>query len=245
MKRCFWLCIVLPLVLAACQRPQFVNHPRRHFSVDFSVFEDVGCPTGKYGEYSNRRCEADSQMVALGCDDIRRDNTLGGLEPAYPIAECVQSPDDAEERGQIIEGGRYLFSRGAPMPQFVRYVIFRNDQFTLVETRAEFRSLFAPIATPEEALSYALVLTNDLSVRYDLEYDRKYKYVVDVIEDTHIEEIAGGYLVHLFSYNELGCGPHPTCAVDVQVTTQGAVKIVNSEAIFRDPAEDDMCFDEF
>ena len=248
MKHCFWLCIVLPLVLAGCRRPQFVNHPRPEFDVDFTVFEDVGCPPGdgEYAQYSTRRCEADSPMVTLGCDEIRRDSALGGLEPAYPIAECVLWPDDAAERAQIIAEGQYLFSRGASRPQFVRYVIVRDDQFELIETRAEFKNVFTPITTPEEALSYALVLTKnrELSVHYNLEYDPKYEYFVDEIEDTHVEEIAGGYLVHLFSYNELGCGPHYTYAVDIEVTTQGEVKKVHSEEIYKDPSEDDLCFEE-
>jgi hypothetical protein len=192
MKRYQWLSVVILLTFSGCLGPQFVNHPRPEVNVDFAVFEDVGCPPrdGEYGQYSNRRCEADSPMVALGCDEIRRDNSLGGLEPAYPIAECVLSPYYAEEPsaeiGQIIAEGQYLFSRGASMPQFIRYVIFRDDQFELVETRAEFRSVFTPITTPEEAYSYALVLTNELSVRYNLEYDPKYEYFVDEIEDTHV-----------------------------------------------------------
>lgn len=250
MKRYQWLSVVILLTFSGCQGPQFVNHPRPEVNVDFTVFEDVGCPPrdGEYGQYSNRRCEADSPMVALGCDEIRRDNSLGGLEPAYPIAECVLSPYYAEEPlaeiDQIVAEGQYLFSRGASMPQFIRYVIFRDDQFELVETRAEFKSVFTPITTPEEAYSYALVLTNELSVRYNLEYDPKYEYFVDEIEDTHVEEIAGGYLVHLFSYNELGCGPHYTSAVDIEVTTQGEVKKVNSEVVYKDPSEDDLCFEE-
>jgi hypothetical protein len=250
MKHYFWLCIVLPLALAGCRRPQFVNHPRPDFNVDFAVFEDVGCPPGEgeYAQYSNRLCEPDSPLVALGCDEIRKNNVLGGLEPAYPIAECVVSPylaeEPLEELDRIIEEGQFLFSRGASRPQFIRYVIFRDDQFELVETRAEFKSVFTPITTAKEALSYALVLTNELSVRYDLEYDPKYDYFVDEIEDTHVEEIAGGYLVHLFSYKYLGCGPHDTFAVDIEVTTQGEVKKVNSEATFKDPSEDDLCFEE-
>jgi len=249
MKYYFWLCIVLPLALAGCRDPQFVNHPRPEFNVDFAVFEDVGCPPrdGEYGQNSNRQCEADSPMVELGCDEIRRDNSLGWLDPSYPIAECIVAPSTIEERSRILDEGKYLFNRGASMPQFIRYVIFRDDQFELVETRAEFKSVFTPITTPEEALSYALVLTKnkELSVRYNLEYDPKYKYFVDEIEDTHVEEIAGGYLVHLFSYHMLGCGPHDTYAVDIEVTTQGEVKEVNIEAVFKDPSEDDLCFDEF
>jgi hypothetical protein len=50
--------------------------------------------------------------------------------------------------------------------------------------------------------------------------------------------------VHLFSYNELGCGPHYTYAVDIEVTTQGEVKKVNSEVVYKDPSEDDLCFEE-
>ena len=250
MKHYQWLCVVFLLTLSGCQGPQFVNHPRSKISVDFTVFEDVGCPPrdGEYSQYSNRRCEADSPMVEIGCDEIRRDNSLGWLDPAYPIAECIVSPYYAEdpmaEIGRILDEGRYLFSQGASMPQFVRYVIFRDDQFELIETRAEFKRVFTPITTPEEALKYTLVLTKELSVRYNLEYDPKYEYFVDEIEDTHVEEIAGGYLVHLFSYNMLGCGPHYTSAVDLEVTTQGEIKKVNSEAIFKDPAEDDLCFEE-
>jgi hypothetical protein len=249
MKSYFWLCIVPLLVLAGCQSPQFVNHPRPEFNVDFTAFEDVGCPPkGEYGEHNNRRCEADSPLLALGCDAIRKNNVLGELEPAYPIAECILSPVYAEEPlaeiDRILEEGQFLFSRGASMPHFIRYVIFRDDQFEIVATRDEFKSTFTPITTPEEALSYALVLEQRLSVRYNLEYEPKYKYFVDEIEDTYVKEIAGGYLVHLFSYNELGCGPHHTVAVDIEVTTQGEITEVNREAVFKDPAKDDLCFEE-
>jgi hypothetical protein len=250
MKPYFWLCLVLLLVLAGCNGPQFVNHPRPDFKVDFTVFEDVGCPpVGKYGEYSARRCEADSPLLALGCDAIRKDLALDGLEPAYPIAECIVSPDYAAEplavTEQMFAEGQYLFIEGDARPNFIRYVIFRDDNFELVATKDEFRSIFAPITTPAEALSYAKVLKHKLAGFYNLAYDPEYEYFVDAIEDTHVEEIARGYLVYLFTYDKLGCEPHIVETVVVEVTTDGIVREINREDIYQAPPEDDCVEEEF
>ena len=249
-KSYLWLCLVLLLVLAGCRGPQFVNHPRLAFEVDFTVFEDVGCPPyNEYGEYSARRCAADSPLQALGCDAIRKDLTLDGLEPVYPIAECIVSPGYATEplavTEQMFAEGQYLFIEGDAQPNFIRYVIWRNDHFELVATREEFSRAFAPITTPAEALSYALVQQHKLAGLYDLAYDPAYEYFVDEIEDTHVEEIDGGYLVHLFAYDELGCEPRIVESVAVEVTTEGVVREIEREAIYQAPSDDDCVEEEF
>jgi len=142
----------------------------------------------------------------------------------------------------MLAEGRYFFNIGGIVPTYARYVIFRDNRFELVETEDEFRSIFAPIAGPQEALSYALAV-RDLSAYYGLGVDSRYQYFVEEIEDTHVEETAAGYLVHLFFYEVFGCGPHLTYAVDVGVTTQGDVKEISREAIYKDPSEDDLCVD--
>jgi hypothetical protein len=139
--------------------------------------------------------------------------------------------------------GKYIFIDGGMFPIIIRYVVYRDSQFELIETKEEFRDVFAPITSPEEALGYALAVKKGVSARYNLEYDPKYKYFVDEIEDTHVEETSGGYLLHLFSYEAFGCGPHHTKAVEVEVTTQGDVKTIGSQEIFKDPTEDDLCVD--
>jgi hypothetical protein len=194
-----------------------VNHSQPELNVDFSVSENVGCPPDQYGF---RRCETDSPLANLGCHEIRKpSNLLGALDPSYPF-----------------------FNTGGIVPAYVRYVIFRDNQFELIETEGEFRSVLAPIVAPEEALSYALAV-RDLSAFYNLEPDPKYQYFVDEIEDTYVEETAGGYLVHLFFYEVFGCGPHLTYAVDVEVTTQGDVNEISRRVIYKDPSEDELCVD--
>lgn len=245
MKRYFWLCIIFPLALAGCQNPHFVNHSKPELDVDFGVFENVGCPPDQYGF---RRCETDSPMADLGCNEIREpSNLLGALDPSYPIALCLVIPSlNAEEAGaenaRMLAEGKYFFNIGGSIPTYVRYVIFRDNQFELVETEDEFRSIFAPIAGPQEALSYALAV-KDLSAYYGLEFDSRYQYFVDEIEDTHVEETADGYLVHLFFYEVFGCGPHLTYEVDVSVTTQGYVREINRKPVYKDPSEDNLCVD--
>ncbi|MBN1267765.1 MAG: hypothetical protein JXA25_19900 [Anaerolineales bacterium] len=181
-------------------------------------------------------------MAALGCDYIKKlSGVYAGFEPSYPIAECIVSPSSPEELEEVLAEGRYIHSDGGFFPIFMSYVIYRDGQFKRIGTRDEFKTMFTPITTPEEALGYALVLRNRLSVRYGLEYNPQYEYFVEEIEDTHVEEIDGGYLVHLFFYNPLGCGPHETSEVVVEVTTRGDVQDVYSEAVYKDPAEDDVC----
>ncbi len=245
MKLHAWLCIVFFLALAGCQSPRFVNHSQPEFDVDFSIFENIGCPPNQYGF---RRCETDSPMADLGCNVIREpSNLLGALDPSYPIALCLVIPSlNAQEQGaenaRMLAEGRYFFNIGGIIPTYVRYVVFRNNQFELVETEDEFRSIFAPIAGPQEALSYALAV-RDLSAYYGLEVDSRYQYFVDKIEDTHVEETADGYLVHLFFYEGFGCGPHLTYAVNVEVTAHGDVREINREPVYKDPSKDNLCVD--
>ncbi|MCP4601044.1 MAG: hypothetical protein GY847_11050 [Proteobacteria bacterium] len=222
-----------------------MNHSQPELDVDFSVFENGGCPPDQYGF---RDCETGSPLADLGCDRIRKpSNLLGALDPSYPITLCLVFPyrnteEPGAENARMLAEGKYFFNIGGVDPAYVRYVIFRNNQFELVETEDEFRSVFAPIATPEEALGYALAVRN-LSAYYNLEPDPKYEYFVDEIEDTYVEETTGGYLAHLFFYEVFGCGPHLTYAADVEITTQGDVKEISREAIYKDPSEDDLCVD--
>jgi len=142
----------------------------------------------------------------------------------------------------MLAEGKYFFNIGGSIPAYVRYVIFRDNQFELVETEDEFRSIFAPVAGPQEALSYALAVKH-LSAYYGLGINSRYQYFVDEIEDTHVEERADGYLVHLFFYEVFGCGPHLTYKVDVNVTSQGYVTEIDRKPIYKDPSEDNLCVD--
>jgi hypothetical protein len=118
----------------------------------------------------------------------------------------------------------------------------RDGQLQLIRTQDEFREVFAPVQAVEEALSYALAVTR-YSARYGLELDAQYEYLVDEIEDTHVEAVDDGYRVHLYYYRLCGCGPHPTSAVELHVGPDGQIEQVAVQDVYKDPDEDDLCID--
>ncbi len=142
----------------------------------------------------------------------------------------------------MIAEGDYFYNAGGVDPMYVRYIIWRDDQFQLIMTRDEFHALFAPMASADEALSYALAMTN-LSAYYGLERKSNYEYFVDMLEDTHVEQVADGYLIRLYDYPVFGCGPHITSAVDVKITIQGEVEQTSKKPVYKNPAEDGLCVD--
>jgi hypothetical protein len=235
------LLIAVLLLISSCQtRPKFINHPRPDLTIPFKDFSSIKCS-------ANDPCLA--EISALGCDEVSASYLLGGLLPAYPIAECIIYPygfgDQAEpsQEAQVsIQNGEYFFSNGGLLQAYTRYLIVVDKKFQVIKTRSEFRQLYAPIENPDEALSYALGMTG-LDTMYDLAYDRGYEYKVSTIEDTHVEKLTDGYLVHLFGKDIFGCGPHWTYAVDVQVSFDGTTEQSQWVPIFRNKDEDGMCVD--
>jgi hypothetical protein len=148
----------------------------------------------------------------------------------------------ASVRARTPAKGEYFYRDGGLYPVYIRYVLIRDGGFQLVKNEEEFRAIYAPIESPDEALSYALAMRN-LSAYYGLEYNREYEYFVDEIEDTHVETVADGYSVHLYHYQLFGCGPHNTYAIELLVDPQGTITQVAQEAVFKDPSEDGLCVD--
>lgn len=223
------LAVWLMIFLSACQiKPKFINHTPPDLVASFEAFNDP------------------SALAALGCNEIGPpSNLLGGLEPRYPIAICTIQyipGDGSEELIAEIESGQYIYYTGGLFGTYIRYVIQQNGEFVLLKTEEEFRKVFAPIESADEALSYALAVRN-LSAAYGIEYFHGYEYEVDTIEDTYVTPEADGYLVHLFYDQVFGCGPHWTYAVDVHVSVKGNVEEVSNTALFRDPNLDELCVD--
>lgn len=231
--------ILFVALLAACQTgPRFINHPRPDLAITFDVFQDAGCPADQYGY---RPCNSNSPLYALGCNEIQvPSDLLGGLHPSHPIAMCLVSRDNMTE--SQIAAAQFLYYTGGLAGSFLRYVIHQNDEFTLVQSEEEFREIFAPVETPEEALSYVLAVKN-LSAYYGLENDPAVEYEVDVIEDTHVVAEADGYRLHLYTYQLFGCGPHWVSAVEIHVSSEGVIQELSQTPVFRNPDEDGLCVD--
>jgi hypothetical protein len=241
MKRVRWFCLVV-LLLAGCG-PKIINHPKPELKVDFSPFENAGCPLSEDGYY--RRCGKDGTLYALGCDKLKAaPDLMGGLNPTYPIAMCLYVP---LYRPQVADPfntpeSEYFFNIGGPMPELVHYVIFKDGNFQLIKNPDEFRAVFAPVDSADEAMSFTLALKN-VYAQYDQKFNIKYRYTVETLEDTHVDKTNDGYIVHAFDYQFFGCGPHYYYAVDVIVTPDGKVQENSRTKIYRDPKFDGLCQD--
>ena len=224
-----WLIIGFLILLPACQRkPEFINHTPPNLTVSMDVFPE------------------DSLLADLGCSEIQAASSmLGGLNPAYPIAVCAiqYRPDEVtEELAAEIDSGQFFYYTGGLSGNYVRYVVYQEGEIVLLKTEEDLRKLFAPVESPEEALSFVLAAKN-LSAAYGFQYDPAYVYDVDKIEDTYVRPDADGYLVHVFHDQPFGCGQHWTSEVDVHVSANGTIEERSGRQIFRDPGMDDVCVD--
>jgi hypothetical protein len=160
------------------------------------------------------------------------------------MAVCTYMPyyrSDVADPHNIPQS-EYFFNIGGPMPELVRYVIFKDGNFQLIKNPDKFRSVYAPVDSPDEALSFALALA-DVYAQYDLKFNLKYHYEVKTLEDTSVETAGDGYIVHAFDYQFFGCGPHYYYGVDLNVTPDGRVEEISRTPIFRDPRLDGLCQD--
>ena len=228
-KTTLWLAIWLLISLSACRgKPEFINHTPPNLAVSMDAFSD------------------NTLLADFGCDEIQApSNLLGGLDPSYPIAICANQyipGEGTEELEAQIESGQFFYYTGGLFGSYVRYIVYQNGEFVLLNTEEDLRKLFAPIESPDEALSYVLAVKR-LSAAYGLAYDPAYKYEVDIIEDTYVTPESDGHLVHLFFDQVFGCGPHWTSDVDVYVSADGIIEQRNSRQLFRDPTIDDLCVD--
>jgi hypothetical protein len=217
---------------------QIINHERPNLQVDFSPFKDFGCNfSPSWNEYS---CEKDSLLYTLGCTYIEEMPLLGGLTPEYPIATCILEINEDSFVADIPDS--CLYYNGGFVTYCYRYVVYKDQGYQLVEGVEGFRTLYAPVDSPEEALSFVLA-TDDYFASYGQTKQDNYVYSVQELEDTFVEVTTDGYLVHVFSYPDRGCGPFETKAVELKVTFDGYVSEVNRFPVYRDPSEDDMCVD--
>lgn len=240
------LLVILASLMLACQlpvlgsrTPKVTDYPSPDLTVDFTPFEQAGCQKDDYGWI---RCPQGSALSEMGCDTLQKaSDLLGGLQPADPIAVCVvRQPDEMDyETFYQLES---VYRSGGLFPTLYRYAIWREGQFIILENQQAMREAYAPIESPEEALSYALALTN-LDAYFDLQTQRGWRYFTGTLEETHVVETSQGYEINLFQYRLFGCGPHPTFEVKVRVTREGDLETGEMQKLYENPEEDGLCVD--
>ena len=214
----------LPIIVAEGEKP--------NLAVDISPFIDAGCVI----EDDRLDCSSIGLEEKYSCEGILSPSEyLGGLTPKVPIVECLfEKRDWGKDEG--------IVRRGCRRPWYNKYIVLVDGKFKLISNKEEFKQFFAPVETPEEALSFVVALTNSFPM-YEIKIPRRYVVFVTTIEPTYVKEVPEGFQVHLFSHTLCGCGPHPYYAIDYLVTKAGENEVISRQKIYKDPLEDDLCVD--
>lgn len=218
--------IVPVLILAGCSHPTTViDYPPLDWAINGQRLREVGC--------TEKLEESCPELVALGCDEISGPRFyLGGLQPPYVVMECIHENGEPPNR-------EYFKQLPGLDTRYRSYVLYQDGTYRLLIKKSEFKRVFAPVESTDEAISYAIAMTS-LGARFDIDPDANIDYLVDVIEETHAEETPDGYLVYLFDWShKMGCDTHPFYAVKVLVTPEGDVHEIERQEIYRSYA----CFD--
>ncbi len=214
------------MILTGCAHSiTVIEHPPLDWSINAQRLRETGCLPPLQ--------ESCPQLAALGCDAIQTPGFyLGGLQPPVAVMECIHANGEPPSRD-------YFKQPPGLDPGYRSYAVIQDGMYRLIIKQSEFKSLFAPVESTDEALSYAMAMTS-LEARFDIDPDANVEYRVDEIEETHAEETPNGYLVRLFDWSHrMGCDTHPFYAVDVLVTREGDVREVAREEIYTSYA----CFD--
>lgn len=197
---------------------------------DSNAFIDAGC----FAEDFGINCDSPGLDERFRCMQISNaSQALENLSPPLPIVECLfQSEDYNSQEGIVREG--------CMMPLFRKYIAKQGEKFKLIESIEDFRSIFAPVETKEEALAFGVALTSSLP-RYDTSVPEDYFQVSSSIRPTYAKETERGYLVHLFDKEICGCGSHPYFAIDYLVTRDGNVTELSREEAFNSTMQ--ICVD--
>jgi hypothetical protein len=220
---------VTPVPLITDLFPKIVNHEKPDIQADFAPFQNVGCdePDKRENQY---RCEEGSQLFDAGCNTITKLPLLGGLSPNYPIVLCTLEID-REFAFVELPPNECLYADGFMTTFCNRYVVYKGDKFQLVKSMDKFRALFSPVDTPNEALAFALA-----NGKYMAQYDQTKRsdviYWVLKLEDTYVDSTEDGYIVHVFFTNPYGCAMFSTDVVDVKVTHDGNLEVINQHTTY-------------
>lgn len=229
--------LLTALLSAACGKapatrlPEITRYPQPVITISQDLYQESNCSD----EYYYRICAPQSPLGKLGCRQIfRPPENLGGLTPPIPMLIC--RTDD-----ETLPPDAYIVNQGCSQAVYLRYVIQQDGKYRLIKNIAELQAVFAPIETPQEAISYAIAATG-YSPFSDHQPQPGTRYFVDQMEETHAVETPQGYRVNLVDERFCGCGPHTVRGVEVTITHGGEVSIGTPQPLYQDPELDTVCF---
>jgi hypothetical protein len=162
---------------------------------------------------------SDSPIIELECEWIHTSDMHGGLEPNHPIAVCAKEWTGADQ---------CLRESGGIMQMCEQVIVYLDGTFQQIGTEQELGD--SAKYAPED---YRLSLPGDCDPGPE-----HYRYYTDVLEDTHVVEVANGYEINLFDSKEFGCGPHPVWSVVIRVYYDGAIAEHRRTKLFEEDLSD-------
>jgi len=241
-KRGIGLSIIITLslavILAGCVKPQIITDSGSlnvtATATNASAFIEAGCIDQGNGWLN---CSSIGLEERFSCEEMRIPNSLGGLSPNVPIVECNVLAENWT--GDTTTG---IVHEGCLQPLFRKYIVIEDGEYKLIGSKEEFIQSFAPVESPEEALAFAVALTNSYAV-YNMTLSESYTTFVPKIRTTYVMETNMGFNVHLFFSQFCGCGNHPYYTIDYTVTRAGDVNETSSEKIYENPEFAGLCVD--
>jgi len=116
-----------------------------------------------------------------------------------------------------------IVKRGCRIPTFAKYIVSTPEGFKLLGNKEEFTEFFAPISTPEEAISFLVSITGDMTkYKINLTKDKFTEVYATDVRPTYAEKTKEGIRVRLFKKELCGC-EHPLFAIEYLVTKDGVV----------------------
>ncbi len=221
--------------------PSRASHPPRVIRHELPPLAAVRGDFARYGCHPaglELECPKDSPVGMLGCSRLWTSPLLSGVTPSEPLAGC-QVFDPAHS----LDPGDYVLAPEGMLPIYTRYLALSETGPVLLKSASAFRERYAPVDSPAEAITFATALTS-LTPLSSFDAPRGLRYFLPVIEETEVVATSSGYLVkNLLKRKFFGCGPHTNSLVDVAVSRDGLVQVVNERKAFEDPKEDGLCVD--
>lgn len=197
--------------------PEFISYPDPQLEEDAEgLIEEAGCQRDEHGDVE---CPEESALSGFGCAWMEDPRGVGfGLEPKNPLVAVCQILTEEHEAAKA--GGVHLI--GCAFKRTIHYIFLEENDYVLVSSADELIEMFAPIDSPEEALSYAQMVTG-LEARYGFEYDPTLMYFDESIEGTRVSETESGFEMNLFNLQGCGCEPWINSKIDIRVDRAGEI----------------------
>ena len=136
---------------------------------------------------------------------------------------------ETEEHEAAKTNGLYL--SGCAFRTENRYIFQVDGEYVLVSSLEELKQLFVPIDSPEQAVSYAQLVTG-LDATYDFTYDSTLMYFHEILLATHVTQRGDAFEMNLFDFVECSCEPLFNNQITIRVDRDGQVTWVDAVPIY-------------